>query len=361
MTHGNELTAELRRIAEHRAALESNLQKESGDLSEAAIARDDRSFAGLQRDLIRLFKRADSNDLRIAITLEMIRIMENKLVYLQNFIVEPSADNRALAELAQKFLADLDETDNSLSNLEMTYYCGIAALYAGDLAEARGRFAQVCESEESDEMNDVKYKSFVILGHLSHEARDYGAARDLHDRSVRFTQNDNVTAQALALKALNSYALKDNDEALDLFEQALTLFRPGEAFFNAYFYRNALLFSGAILLQKKNFQGAESFYRQVIETAQPNSYDHFEALSQLGKIYFRTGRFEESAKLLANAVEVHGAGENESLVDTCFWLARAHMKNNAPDRARPVLERVAASGVQYERRAQAMELLRQVS
>ena len=100
----------------------------------------------------------------------------------------------------------------------------VASLYAGDVATARQGFSAACASEESDEANDIKYKSYVMLGNLSHEDRDYAAAKELHDQSLRYTANENVTAQALALKALNSYALNEHDEALHLFEESLRLF-----------------------------------------------------------------------------------------------------------------------------------------
>ena len=360
MAENKDVTAELQRLVDARAGLESQIRNSGEELSPEAIADYDRSFANLQRGLIRLFRRADSEEARIAITLEMARIMENELVYLQNFIIEPSTENQVLAGLVSDVLADLGARRAVLSPLENTYYRGVAALYAGNLERARSSFSEACESEESDETNDIKYKSFVILGNLSHEARDYGQAKELHERSVRYSHNENVTAQALALKALNSYALRDYDEALGLFDKALTLFRRGEPFFNSYFYRNALLFSGAIHVDRKEYDRAEPFYRRVADAAQPSSYDQFEALSQLGKICFRTGRFDEAAEALSKAVDAHGAGENESLVDTCYWLARAHLKNNAPERARPMLERVAASDVRYGRRSQAVELLRQV-
>src|SRR5207237_8240800 len=121
-----------------------------------------------------------------------------------------------------------------LTKLEATYYRAVAALYAGDVPTARIGFSDACASEESDEANDIKYKSYVMLGHLSHDDHDYAKARQLHDQSLRYSQNSNVTAQALALKALNSYALGEADEALHLFQEALHLFDASQPFFNSY-------------------------------------------------------------------------------------------------------------------------------
>jgi tetratricopeptide (TPR) repeat protein len=321
----------------------------------------DREYGRIQRSLLGVFRTSGDESHRIQIMLELIRIMENKLVYLQNFVIEPTPDNRTLATLVGDFVVELGSTKAGLSPLEVTYYSAVAALYAGDLERARDSFKASCESEESDETNDIKYKSFVILGNLTHEQHEYAAARQLHDDSLKYSQNNNVTAQALALKALNSYALKEYDEALELFEESLRLFDREEPFFNSYFHRNALLFSASIYSQKKEFAKAEAYYRQVIDQVQPDSYDHFDALSQLGKIYYTTNRFGEAARSLSQAVETHNFTENEYLVDTYFWLARAHLKNDDAVSAKKYLEKITASDVKYERRSQAEELLARVS
>src|SRR5439155_9662266 len=101
---------------------------------------------------------------------------------------------------------------------------------------------------------------YVMLGHLSHDEHDYAKAKQLHEQSLRYSQNSNVTAQALALKALNSYALGEADEALHLFQEALQLFDPNQPFFNSYFYRNALLFCGAIHFDRRDLENAERYY-----------------------------------------------------------------------------------------------------
>ena len=361
MVDQNDIEGEIRALVDVRLDLESRLQKVQGELSDAAVDGYDREYGRIQRGLLGLFRSASEDSHKIEIMLELIRIMENKLVYLQNFVIEPTPDNRTLATLVGDFVAQLGATRAGLSPLEVTYYSAVTALYAGDVDAAREMFRKACESEESDETNDVKYKSFVILGNLTHEQHEYEAARQLHDDSLKYSQHNNVTAQALALKALNSYALKEYDEALELFEESLRLFDRAEPFFNSYFHRNALLFSASIYSQKKEFSKAEAYYREVIDQAQPDSYDQFDALSQLGKIYYTTNRFGEAARSLSQAVEMHNFTENEYLVDTYFWLARAHLKNDDAASARKYLEKIAASDVQYERRSQAAELLARVS
>ena len=42
--------------------------------------------------------------------LELIRILENRLVYLHNFMVDPTSDNRVLAQLVTKFIDQLART-----------------------------------------------------------------------------------------------------------------------------------------------------------------------------------------------------------------------------------------------------------
>lgn len=361
MADQREIEAELQQLIDRRLSLEARLQKVQGELSDESLDEHDHTYSGIQRGLLQLFKASESDGQRIAIMLEVIRIMENKLVYLQNFVMEPTPENRKLATLVGDFVTDMGSASGGLTPLEVTYYTGVTALYAGETDRSRSAFRQACESEESDEENDIKFKSYVILGNLTHESHEYEAARALHDQSMKYTQHSNVTAQALALKALNSYALKEYDDALAMFEEALQLFDRGEAFFNSYFHRNALLFSASIYSQRKEFGKAESYYRQVIEQAQPDSYDHFDALSQLGRIYYSTARYDDAARSFSEAIATHNATENEYLVDTYFWLARTHLKQDDAAAARRYLEKIAASDVKYERRSQAEEMLARVS
>jgi tetratricopeptide (TPR) repeat protein len=352
----------IRQLVDDRVALENQLQNEHGELSDSASRRYDDSYAAIQRQLAALFKEARDESQRITIMLEMMRILENRLVYLQHFIVDPSADNRVLAQLVTKFIDQIaSERNNVLTTLEAIYYRAVAALYAGEMGKARDGFRAACASEESDEANDIKYKSYVILGHLSHEDRDYVKAKELHDQSLRYSQNDNVTAQALALKALNSYALQDHDEALRLFEESLRLFNPDQPFFNSYFHRNALLFCGAILFDRKDYARSESYYRRVLDAVEQNSYDYFDALSHLGRIHYAQARYDDAVATFEKAVAMHKFSENEYIVDTYFWIARSHLKNNRADQARPYLEKIAATEVRYEKKPQAVELLRKVS
>src|SRR5687767_12243238 len=284
MADRTDLATRLRRIVDERVAIETRLQNEPGELSDGSLRDYDGKYQSLQRQLASMFKEAAGDQERITIMLEMMRILENRLVYLQNFIVDPSSENRLLAQLVTKFIDDMSrEKSPVLTTLEATYYRAVAALYGGDLPRARQGFSTACASEESDEANDIKYKSYVILGHLSHEERDYAKAKDLHEQSMRYSANDNVTAQALALKALNSYALQDFDDALHLFQEALGLFDENKPFFNSYFYRNALLFCGAIHFDRHAYGDAETFYRRVIESVDPSSFDYFDALSHMGR------------------------------------------------------------------------------
>ncbi|HUP49196.1 MAG TPA: tetratricopeptide repeat protein [Thermoanaerobaculia bacterium] len=355
-------TPAIRQLVEQRVALENQLQNEHGELSDSVSRRYDDAYAAIQRQLAALFGDTGDDSQRITIMLEMMRILENRLVYLQHFVVDPSSDNRILARLVTQFIDQVArERSNVLTSLEAIYYRAVAALYAGEAGPAREGFQQACASEESDEANDIKYKSYVMLGHLSHEDHDYAQARELHDRSLRYSQNDNVTAQALALKALNSYALQDHDEALRLFEGSLRLFNPDQPHFNSYFHRNALLFCGAIYFDRKQYPESEEVYRRVLDAVEPSSYDYFDALSHLGRIHYAQERYDDAVSEFEKAVAAHKFSENESIVDTYFWIARAHLKRGRADQARPYLEKVAATEVRYEKKSQAVELLRKVS
>ena len=352
----------VKELVDQRVALESTLQNERGELSESRASQYDRDYTALQRKLSALFKEAADDSQRITIMLEMMRILENRLVYLHNFIVDATSENRILAQLVTRFIDQLtSEQSTVLTSLEATYFRAVAALYAGDLSVARNAFGAACASEESDEANDIKYKSYVMLGHLSHEERDYAKARELHDRSLRYSHNNNVTAQALALKALNSYALRDSDEALHLFQEALGLFDPNQPFFNSYFHRNSLLFCGAIYFDRRDLANAEKYYRDVLENVEQNSYDFFDALTHLGRIYYGQERYDEAVNAFERAVQTHRFSENEYLVDTWFWTARSYLKRNEPQQARPYLEKIAATEVKYDKKPQAAELLRKIA
>lgn len=354
--------AELGGLVEQRIALESTLQNEKGEPSPARIAHYDARYGQLQKQLSAAFKESRDDGARIAIMLEMMRILENRLVYLHNFIVDPTSDNRILAQLVTRFIDQLASSGSTvLTKLESTYYRAVAALYAGDVATARDGFRDACASEESDEANDIKYKSYVLLGHLSHEERDYAAAKQLHDQSMRYSQHPNVTAQALALKALNSYALREYDDALHLFGEALQLFRPDEPFFNSYFYRNALLFCGAIHFDRRELDEAEKFYEQVLDSVDQSSYDFFDALTHLGRIRYAQERYDDAVAAFERAVQTHRFSENEYLVDTWFRIANAHLKRGDNEQARAYLEKIAASDVRYEKKPQAVEMLRKIA
>jgi tetratricopeptide (TPR) repeat protein len=353
---------QIKTLIDQRVALESRLQNETSELSDSRARLYDHEYNDLQKRLAALFKETKNDSQRIAIMLELMRILENRLVYLHNFTVDESSDNRVLAQLVNRFIEQLAvEKSTVLTKLEATYYSAVASLYSGDVPKSRAGFTEACASEESDEANDIKYKSYVILGHLSHEERDYAKAKQLHDQSLRYSQNANVTAQALALKALNSYALGDSDEALHLFQEALELFDPNRPLFNSYFFRNALLFCGAIYFDRRDLANAEEYYRRVLDSVEQHSYDFFDALTHLGRIYYAQQRYDDAAASFEKAVEIHRFSENEYLVDTWFWVARTHLKRNDPQQARPYLEKIAATEVKYEKKPQAVEMLQKIA
>src|SRR5688500_16080763 len=162
----------IKQLIDQRVTLENQLQNEHGELSDSASRRYDESYAAIQRQLAALFKDTREDSDRITIMLEMMRILENRLVYLQHFIVDPSSDNRILAQLVTKFIDQVaHERSSVLTTLEAIYYRAVAALYAGEVPRAREGVKEACASEESDEANDIKYRSYIMLVHLSHVDR----------------------------------------------------------------------------------------------------------------------------------------------------------------------------------------------
>ena len=61
------------------------------------------------------------------------------------------------------------------------------------------------------------------------------------------------------------------------------------------------------------------------------------------------------------AIQTHHFSENEYLVDTWFWLARTHLKQNDKEHARQYLEKIAASDVKYDKKPQAVEMLQKIA
>lgn len=362
MADRSDLAKQITDLVEQRVALETKLQNEPGELPESRARQYGDDYSALQRKLAAVFKQCSDETQRITLMLELMRILENRLVYLHNFIVDSTSDNRILAGLVTQFIEQLgSQRSNVLTKLEATYYRAVATLYAGDVATARDGFSEACASEESDEANDIKYKSYVILGHLSHEAHEYAKAKELHEQSMRYSQNNNVTAQALALKALNSYALGDRDEALRLFKESLQLFDSNQPFFNSYFFRNALLFCGGIHFDARDYATAEEYYRQVLGNVEQNSYDYFDALTHLGRIAYAQQHFDDAVAAFEKAAQSQKLSENEYIVDTWFWIARTHLKRNDPGSARTYLQKIAATDVKYEKKAQAAELLQKIA
>lgn len=353
--------ASLESLTEERLNLERELHQQERDLTPSEAEDALRRFRRLRNQFLGIVTSVENEETRVAAVFEVVRTLECELINLHHFLVAQEDQDVALAKRLESLLREMiDSDDAGLSRLELTYFLGILSLYEGEPEEARALFEAACESEESDETTDIKYKSFVMLGHLSHVEQDYERARDLHDQSMQYTHSSNVMAQALALKALNSYALKRVDEAYENFEKALAMFDAGEPFYNEYFHRNALLFCGAILFDKEDYGSAAEYYEQVLEHVDSASYDYFDALAQLGKIRFFAGEYSEAASIFERAVEKQRS-ENEYLLDTLYWLARAQLKIERTGDARRCLERVVGSAVEYPKKPQAQELLAQVS
>lgn len=354
-------TESLERLRAERLDLERALQDNEHDLSAVEAEQAMTRHRRLRKGLLHLVATSEDESVRIDSVIEVVRSLENELIYLHNFLVAPEDQDTKLARKLEALLREISGTSGvTVSRLETTYYLGVLSLYEGELENAREFFEQVCESEESDETNDIKYKSFVMLGHLSHVQEDYERARDLHDQSMQYTHSSNVMAQAFALKALNSYALQKKDDALEMFERALELFRVDEPFYNEYFHRNSLLFCGAILFDREEYERAAGFYEEVLDHVENSSYDYFDALVQLGKIRFANAEYEQAAEILERAISKQEK-ENEYMLDTLYWLARAQLKIERKGDARKCLQKVVSSPVEYQKKSQAEQLLTQVS
>src|SRR5438067_1231810 len=107
MADRNDIATQISTLVDQRVALETKLQKEPGQLSEANARSYDAEYSKLQRQLAALFKQTGEEAPRITLMLELMRILENRLVYLHNFIVDATSDNRIFAQLVMEFIAQL--------------------------------------------------------------------------------------------------------------------------------------------------------------------------------------------------------------------------------------------------------------
>src|SRR5205085_11270050 len=143
--------AELQELLNRRIDLENALQRETSEISGAKTKEYDDEYVRLQRGLAAAFKDAHDDPQRITIMLEMMRILENRLVYLQNCIVDPTSDTPILAQLVTRFIDQLQGDGSTvLTTLEATYYRAVAALYSADLARALDCFCPARESGDLD-------------------------------------------------------------------------------------------------------------------------------------------------------------------------------------------------------------------
>src|SRR5205809_2683060 len=121
---------QIKTLIDQRVALESRLQNETSELSDLRARLYDHEYNDLQKRLAALFKETKNDSQRIAIMIELMRILENRLVYLHNFVVDATSDNRVLAQLVTKFIDQLAaDRSTVLTNLEATYYRAVASLY----------------------------------------------------------------------------------------------------------------------------------------------------------------------------------------------------------------------------------------
>src|SRR5881397_2447131 len=127
MADQNDLTKQITSLVDERVALETRLQNEPGELTEALARKYGDDYSALQRKLAGLFKSTTDETQRITLMLELMRILENRLVYLHNFIVDPTSDSRILAQLITQFIEQLAaQRSKVLTNLEATYYRAVA-------------------------------------------------------------------------------------------------------------------------------------------------------------------------------------------------------------------------------------------
>jgi len=56
----------------------------------------------------------------------------------------------------------------------------------------------------------------------------------------------------------------------------------------------------------------------VLESVEQHSYDFFDALTHLGRIYYARQKLDDAVKSFEKAIQTHHFSENEYLVDVGF-------------------------------------------
>ncbi|MBV8544252.1 MAG: hypothetical protein JO088_05860, partial [Acidobacteria bacterium] len=76
MADRNDLSKQITSLVDQRVALETKLQNEPGEISEARARQYSDEYSALQRKLAALFKQTNEETQRITLMLELMRILE---------------------------------------------------------------------------------------------------------------------------------------------------------------------------------------------------------------------------------------------------------------------------------------------
>ena len=351
-------------LVDERVALETRLQNEQGELSEARAQQYERRVRGAAAKLAALFKQTADERERITVMLELMRILENRLVYLQNFIVDADVRQphpRAAGDAASSTRSP--RTRSVLTNLEATYYRAVAALYAGDVATARDgvhggvrvRGVRRGERHQVQVVRDPRPP-------LARGARLRARRRSCTTSRCATRRTTTSPRRRWRSKALNSYALGEHDEALHLFQESLQLFDPTQPFFNSYFYpqRAALLRRDPLrsprlrrrgdVLPQRAGQRRPEFVRLLRCPGAPRPHRLRAGALRRRRGGVRARRRRRTASARTSTSSTPGSG------------SRARTSKPATTaEARPYLEKIAATEVRYEKKPQAVELLQKIA
>lgn len=343
--------------AQRRKDVEARISTGAVELTAASrLDLDDELDSVLDALFVR-FRRSWLESTKLETAVEIARVLELKLTLLRNYVVDPTSDAKSLAGGLCAIFEEAGAEKLGLHPIEAAYLGAVLDVYAGNGPAGLAKLEHVFESDAVERYVALHYHARMIAAHLQHETSEFAVARRNAERAADLATSPNPTAQALAVIAVNSFAMGEKERAMRELEDALRYFDETEPLFNPYFFRNTLLLCGLICFERHDDDAAETFCRRAVERAEPATYDAFEAWSRLGRVLYRQKKIEEAASAFENGIASYRHGESEVLLDVCFWLARACLILERSDRARILLLRIVTSEVDYPGREDARQLL----
>jgi class 3 adenylate cyclase/tetratricopeptide (TPR) repeat protein len=232
----------------------------------------------------------------------------------------------------------------------------LSAAYASIL-QAQGRHLQavrwcrraIAEAEQSGDRDALGHAYSIISWAYASLGNDDGC-RYAEEALAIYEELGDLGRQGLVLNYLGAYAYFESewDRAAEYYQRAREAReRTGDPV-NAAF---GMLNVGEILLDQGHLERAEDLFRSALRTWRASGYRYGVALAvcYLGRAASRAGRFDEAARMLAEArADFDDVGDRASVLETDVRIAECLLLRGDPDGANQLatdaLKRAEESG-----------------